>query len=382
MIPITLIPLFGNYYINYQYMLLWDRLDPPKPEDEDDLNKKEVLLINDCDENFDKWNNKYFKLSDTIRKLTLFGSHKMFNLPFTHFFGYIHFTVRTQDYYCNWEWDEYEVQKWNMRRISYERVSDANYKYRGRLVPRANAHSFEQEMAKDGEAYEGGEASSGFEGGKKGAKLVPEGFNPFDFVQHPSAYPRKQKDRQPDIRVFDLFKSAVKIDLLAIRLPLIIGNSLMCLTYFLDLSASQLYVQVLESIAISFIVMFCEYCIWKNWEEYRLDIKMKDTKANYLFINPKVPNKLKLDTRDADGMELMPEWNKYMHFYKFRDIFLDNKLEELLNIFGRRQCKSCCEFDTGTVLVEDPRRTRSYPLSPRGEVLYQGMAGDFDLIDF
>jgi hypothetical protein len=25
-----------------------------------------------------------------------------------------------------------------------------------------------------------------------------------------------------------------------------------------------------------------------------------------------------------------------MHFYKFNEIFLDNKLEELLNIFGRR----------------------------------------------
>jgi len=32
----------------------------------------------------------------------------------------------------------------------------------------------------------------------------------------------------------------------------------------------------------------------------------------------------------------MPEWNKYMPYYKFNEIFLDNKLEELLNIFGRR----------------------------------------------
>jgi hypothetical protein len=80
--------------------------------------------------------------------------------------------------------------------------------------------------------------------------------------------------------------------------------------------------------------------------------------------------------------DLMPEWNKYMHFYKFNEIFLDNKLEELLNIFGRRQCKSCIEFGTGQELEEDPRRTRSWPLSPRGELLYQGLAGDFDLIDF
>jgi len=69
----------------------------------------------------------------------------------------------------------------------------------------------------------------------------------------------------------------------------------------------------------------------------------------------------------------MPEWDKYMPYYKFPEIFLDNKLEELLNIFGRRQCKSCIEFPTGTILEEDPRKHRSYPLSPRGEALYQGM---------
>lgn len=66
----------------------------------------------------------------------------------------------------------------------------------------------------------------------------------------------------------------------------------------------------------------------------------------------------------------MPEWDKYLQYYKFPEIFLDNKLEELLNIFGRRQCKSCFEFNTGTELEEDPRKVRSFPLSPRGEALY------------
>ena len=64
-----------------------------------------------------------------------------------------------------------------------------------------------------------------------------------------------------------------------------------------------------------------------------------------------------------------------MHYYKFNEIFLDNKLEELLNIFGRRQCKSCIELPTGTEIEEDPRSVRSFPLSPKGEKLYQGMAG-------
>ena len=266
-------------------------------------------------------------------------------------------------------------------------------------MPQAAPGNFKWDVDKDGiDDFEGGaprsptSGSSGdyqneggdkeiYEGGKKKHKLDLN-FKPFDLVQHPNAYPRKPKDRVPDTRVFDLYRKAVKLDLWTMRLPLVLGNTYMCLAYFMPLPASQLYVQVLESIAISIIVMFCQWNIWRHWDEYRLDIKMKDTKANYLFISPKVPNQLQLDKRDADGAELMPEWNKYMHFYKFRDIFLDNKLEELLNIFGRRQCKSCCEFDTGTVLVEDPRRTRSYPLSPRGEVLYQGMAGDFDLIDF
>ena len=286
MIPITLIPLCANGYINWLYKNLWDRLDPPKPEDEDDLNRKEVLLINDCDENFDKWNNKYFGAAGAIRTMTVFGSHKMFNLPFTHFFGYIHFTVRTQDCHCKWEWDEYEVQKWNLRRLSRDKVADPNFRYHGKLVPAAAAKNFAQEMAKDGE--------EAYEGGKKDKKALKdaEDFNPFDLVQHPSAYPRKAKDRKPDTRVADLYKKAVKIDLILIRFPLILSNSVMCLTYFLELSASQLYVQVLESIAISFIVMFCQWNIWRHWEEYRLDVKMKDTKANYLFISPKVPNQL------------------------------------------------------------------------------------------
>ena len=48
--------LIVNYCINYQYKKLWDELDPQKPKNEEKLMKKEILLINNCDENFDKWN--------------------------------------------------------------------------------------------------------------------------------------------------------------------------------------------------------------------------------------------------------------------------------------------------------------------------------------
>lgn len=127
-------------------------------------------------------------------------------------------------------------------------------------------------------------------------------------------------------------------------------------------------------------MIILQILIKRDWEAHRLPFKMKDTKSNFLFKAKKLPNQIKDFGEEQDG--ILPEWNKYMHYYKFNEIFLDNKLEELLNIFGRRQCKSCIELPTGTEVEEDPRRVRSFPLSPKGEKLYQGMAGDFDLIDF
>jgi hypothetical protein len=191
--------------------------------------------------------------------------------------------------------------------------------------------------------------------------------------------PRKSFEMKPDNRILNLYKKQVAIDFIFIRLILIGGNSFLILTNFINQSPFQLFIQSMECIIISIILIILQIMLLKNWEAYRLPFKMKDVKANYLFKRAKLANLI----QDWGGEEdLMPEWNKYMHFYKFNEIFLDNKLEELLNIFGRRQCKSCIEFGTGQELEEDPRRTRSWPLSPRGELLYQGLAGDFDLIDF
>lgn len=80
-----------------------------------------------------------------------------------------------------------------------------------------------------------------YEGGKKKHKLDMN-FNPFDLVQHPNAYPRKPRDRVPDTRVFDMYKYGVKLDLLFVRLPLILGNTIMCAVWFIGEPASQLYV--------------------------------------------------------------------------------------------------------------------------------------------
>lgn len=97
--------LVGNYYLNHCYIRLWNELDPPKPKDDDELTLKEVIRINKCDQYFDRWNEKYFKVANVIKKLVMFTSHKIFMLPYTHFYGFLHLTVRIQNYYMNWEWN-------------------------------------------------------------------------------------------------------------------------------------------------------------------------------------------------------------------------------------------------------------------------------------
>lgn len=110
---------------------------------------------------------------------------------------------------------------------------------------------------------------------------------------------------------------------------------------------------------------------------------MKDNKANYLFRQKKSPNEVnKAFGKYDDDDDIMPEWGKYLPFYKFNQIFLDNKLEELLNIFGRRQCKSCIDFPTGWEKDEDLRRTNSWPLTRVAEENYLRRGDEFNLIDF
>ena len=55
---------------------------------------------------------------------------------------------------------------------------------------------------------------------------MQETVNPFEYTQHYQNYPRKDFEKVPDTRVFDLYKRQVKIDIGLIRPTLIIGNIL------------------------------------------------------------------------------------------------------------------------------------------------------------
>ena len=86
-------------------------------------------------------------------------------------------------------------------------------------------------------------------------------------------------------------------------------------------------------------MMYLQVNIINNWEDHKLPFKMKDAKSNYLFKQLRYPDELKAIEEYlnlGNDQDYMPEWNKYQPYYKQNEIFLDLKLEELLNIFGRR----------------------------------------------
>ena len=54
------------------------------------------------------------------------------------------------------------------------------------------------------------------------------------------------------------------------------------------------------------------------------------------------------------------------------DMFMNNKLEDLLHLFGDRRCKSMIELGTGWSKEDDPRRNITWPLSPSKIREYDG----------
>jgi hypothetical protein len=57
---------------------------------------------------------------------------------------------------------------------------------------------------------------------------------------------------------------------------------------------------------------------------------------------------------------------------KNQGLFLNNKLDELIDEFGDRKCKSMIELPTGWPKEEDPRQIHTVPLTPKGREEYDG----------
>lgn len=56
-----------------------------------------------------------------------------------------------------------------------------------------------------------------------------------------------------------------------------------------------------------------------------------------------------------------------------KQLFLNNKLDELLSAFGNRKCSSMMDLATGWNLEDDPRLVITWPISPMLKEDYEEM---------
>lgn len=125
---------------------------------------------------------------------------------------------------------------------------------------------------------------------------------------------------------------------------------------------TQLHIEIVETLVLSIIGMLLGI-----WELYKLKEILKYSEPNQrllakksLFNISSVPPE---DYMDKDSRETMMKG--LLAKVKFnKDRFLNNKLDELLQDFGDRRCKSMIDLETGWAKEEDPRKITTWPLTP------------------
>jgi len=120
---------------------------------------------------------------------------------------------------------------------------------------------------------------------------------------------------------------------------------------------TQLYIAFIETLVLSLVNIGLS-----SYELYKLPDYLKYTeqekKQNFAVSSGYDGEDLDREAREKmmKGLINKVKGNK--------DIFLNNKLDELLNQFGDRKCKSMIELGTGWDKEEDPRKTKTWPISP------------------
>lgn len=141
-----------------------------------------------------------------------------------------------------------------------------------------------------------------------------------------------------------------------------------CLTMIED--NNQLYITVIETLIlsiVSFIIGGIELFMLKDILRYtspkkdslklRKKIDDSDSFADFADLDKKF-DKDRMSERGALLEDLLK------HVKHNKALFLNNKLDELLNSFGNRKCKSMLDLGTGWALEDDPRMTITWPCSP------------------
>ena len=116
---------------------------------------------------------------------------------------------------------------------------------------------------------------------------------------------------------------------------------------------TQLSITLFETLILSIILMILEFVEICRLKSYLGDDVKLDYEALVNQMNESMDKKLRQDM-------LKQIMN---HVKGNKDLNLNNRLDDLLTDMGPRRTKSMIEF--GNELEEDPRRTRSEPVSPR-----------------
>ena len=116
---------------------------------------------------------------------------------------------------------------------------------------------------------------------------------------------------------------------------------------------TQLNITLFETLILSIILMILEFVEICRLKSYLGDDVKLDYEALVNQMNESMDKKLRQDM-------LKQIMN---HVKGNKDLNLNNRLDDLLTDMGPRRTKSMIEF--GNELEDDPRRTRSEPVSPR-----------------
>jgi len=116
---------------------------------------------------------------------------------------------------------------------------------------------------------------------------------------------------------------------------------------------TQLNITLFETLILSMILMILEFVELCRLKSYLGDDVKLDYEALVNQMNESMDKKLRQDM-------LKQIMN---HVKGNKDLNLNNRLDDLLTDMGPRRTKSMIEF--GNELEDDPRRTRSEPVSPR-----------------
>jgi hypothetical protein len=116
---------------------------------------------------------------------------------------------------------------------------------------------------------------------------------------------------------------------------------------------TQLSITLFETLILSIILMILEFVEICRLKSYLGDDVKLDYEALVNQMNESMDKKLRQDMLK----QIM------IHVKGNKDLNLNNRLDDLLTDMGPRRTKSMIEF--GNELEDDPRRTRSEPVSPR-----------------